>query len=276
MNTKTNAKINNHSFTYLIESGSFNVNWIKDFIYEIKESDISLSNLILSQNTKNKLIQIIKEYKNSNRLMSFNGLKPINKILLEWDSWCWKTTSALAIAHELGKGIVIVNLSEIISSRLWETSKNLNKVIKYAEENNYIIFFDEFDSISKHRGDDRELWEMKRLVNSLIQLLDFSSSNTIVIWATNNINSIDSAIIRRFEEIIRFEKPTEKEIINYIKMLEFNFDWKVIISKAKNFISLFKGYDFFKIKTIINNSIKRKILSSNEQKIKIELKDITL
>ncbi len=276
MNVRVSNRINRNSLTYLIESDSFNLNWIQDYIYEIKESDISLKDLILSKETKNKIIQLIEEYRNSFKLKSFNWLSPINKIILEWDSWCWKTTSALAIAYELDKWIIIVNLSEIVSSKLWETSKNLNKVIKYAEENNYIIFFDEFDSISKHRNDEKELWEMKRLVNSLIQLLDFSSENMLIIWATNNLNSIDNAIIRRFEEIVTFKKPDEKSIINYIDMLEYNFEWKVSISRSKKFIDLFLWHDFFKIKTVINNSIKRKILKSNDDYIKINSKDITL
>lgn len=271
-----NTKINNHSFTYLIESDSFNISWIKDFIYEIKKSDISLNDLILPNSSKWKIIQLIEEYNNIEKLKLFNGLCPIHKIILEWESWCWKTTSALAIANALRKWIVIVNLSEIISSKLWETSKNLNKVIEYAEKNNYIIFFDEFDSISKHRNDEKELWEMKRLVNSLIQLLDFASENMLIIWATNNINSIDKAILRRFEGIITFEKPREEEIVQYLSMIEYNFDGKVSISKSEEFTKLFIWYDYFKIKTIINNSIKKKILTSSKNKIKITLKDIII
>lgn len=272
----TNSKINNQSFTYLIESNSFNTSWVKDFIYEIKQSDISLMDLILSETSRLKILQLIEEYKNIDRLKFFNWLKPIHKIILEWESWCWKTTTALAIANALNKWIIIVNLTEIISSKLWETSKNLNKVIEYAQTNNYIIFFDEFDSISKHRNDEKELGEIKRLVNSLIQLLDFSSENTLIIWATNNISFIDTAILRRFEEIVSFEKPNKFEIKKYLEMLEYNFDWKVNISKSEIFIKLFIWYDYFKIKTIINNSIKRKILNNNKTKINITTKDIIL
>lgn len=269
-----NKKSLESSFTYLIESNSFNVWGIPDLVYEIKQSDISLNDLILSEDSKMRLFQIIEEHNNIEKLKLFNWLKPIHKIILEWESWCWKTTSALAIAHELWRWIIIVNLSEIVSSRLWETSKNLNKVIKYAETNNYIIFFDEFDSISRHRNDEKELGEMKRLVNSLIQLLDFSSENILIIWATNNIESIDTAIIRRFEDTIKFRKPWKNEIKQYISMLEFHFGWKVTISKVNSFISTFEGCDYFKIKTLINNAVKKKIIKSSVDKIHISMKDI--
>lgn len=127
----------NQSFTYLIKSNSFNADWIKDFIYEIEKSDILLTDLVLSEKSKVKISQLIEEYKNIERLKSFNWLKPIHKIILEWESWCWKTTTALALANALDKWMIIVNLTEIISSKLWETSKNLNKVIEYAESNKY-------------------------------------------------------------------------------------------------------------------------------------------
>lgn len=268
------TKTSNHSFTYLIESSNFWVPWISEFIYEVKASDILLNDLILSDISRNKLLQLVNEHNNSERLSFFNWLKPIHKILFEWDSWCWKTTSALAIAHELSRWIIIVNLSEIISSRLGETSKNLNKVIKYAEENNYIIFFDEFDSISKSRNDERELGEMRRLVNALIQLLDFSSDKLLIIAATNNISSIDSAIARRFEETVSFSKPWLNEIEKYLLMLEFYFEWKVKIKTTSTLIKSFDWLDFFRIKSLINSAIKRKAIQTPTTKLEIGVQDI--
>lgn len=270
------TKTSNQSFTYLIETDSFNVSWTKDFIYEIKKSDISLKDLILSEKSREKVVQVINEYKNSDKLKTFHNLGPIRKIILNWESGCGKTTTALALANELNRWIIIVNLSEIISSRLGETSKNLNQVIKYAKDNNYIIFFDEFDSISRHRSDEKELWEMRRLVNSLIQLLDFLPENLLIIGATNSISSIDNAILRRFEEVVLFEKPLQDEIAQYLAMLEYNFDGKVAISKTKGFAKKFLGLDFFKIKTIINSAVKKKVLKSSKNKISITIDDIIL
>lgn len=258
----------------LIVNKEFNLDGVGDFIYEINNPDISINDIILSEESKKKLNQIILEYNQSERLAQFNGLQPIKKIILEWDSWCGKTTTALAIANSLKKTIIIVNLTEIISSRLGETSKNLNKVINYALDHNAIIFFDEFDSISKHRTDDKELWEMKRLVNSIIQILDFQAEELLIIAATNNISQIDQAILRRFEETLHFRKPNSEEIEKYIHMIEFHFFGKVSLSKSKNFLEKFKGQDFFKIKTTIYNAIKRKILSSNKENIKISINDL--
>lgn len=67
-----NTKVNNQSFTYLIESNSFNTSGVKDFVYEIKQSDILLMDLILSEKSRLKILQLIEEYKNIDRLKFFN------------------------------------------------------------------------------------------------------------------------------------------------------------------------------------------------------------
>jgi AAA+ superfamily predicted ATPase len=268
------TKNQNNTFTYLINSNSFDIDGVKDFVYEIKKSDILLDDLILSSSSKRKISQVVEEHRNGHKLKKFNGLKPIHKIILNGASGCWKTTSALGIANALDKWIIIVNLSEIISSRLGETSKNLNKVIKYAQESGYIIFFDEFDSISRHRNDEKELWEMRRLVNSLIQLLDFAPDGLLIIAATNNLEAIDTAIARRFEEVVLFEKPNKAEIELYIDRIESGFRGMVKIGASLKLIDKFLWFDFFKIHTTINNAVKRKVLQSDGGKVSLTVKDI--
>lgn len=270
------AKILDKSIASFLETNQFNIDWTKDFIYEIQKSDISINDIILDEKSRKQITQIILEYKNSHKLKEFNWLTPVNKIILEWESWCWKTSTALALANSLNKWMIIVNLSEIISSKLWETSKNLNKVFKYADNNNCIILLDEFDSLSKSRNDEKELWEMKRLVNSIIQLLDFWSEDLIIIWATNYIDNLDIAIKRRFEAIISFSKPDIHQIKTYLEMLQFHFEGKVKISISKKMIDKFIGLDFFRIKTIINNVIKDKIIHGWKNKINVNPEDIAI
>lgn len=270
------GKILDKSIATFLESNQFNIDWTKDFIYEIQKSDISINDVVLDEKSRKQVMQIILEYKNSHKLKEFNWLTPVNKIILEWDSWCWKTSTALALANSLNKWMIIINLSEIISSKLWETSKNLNKVFKYAENNNCIIFLDEFDSLSKSRSDEKELWEMKRLVNSIIQLLDFWLEDLIIIWATNYIENLDVAIKRRFETIITFSKPHAEQIKTYIEMIQFHFEGKVKINTSKKMIDKFIGLDFFRIKTIINNIVKNKIINEWKNKIIINTQDISI
>ena len=67
--------------------------------------------------------------------------------------------------------------------------------------------FDEFDAIAKDRNSLNEHGEIKRLVNSLIQIIDNSNNNSIFIAATNYESLLDAAIWRRFDEVLFFDKP---------------------------------------------------------------------
>lgn len=99
----------------------------------------------------------------------------------------WKTLSAYVLAGELNRPLIIVNLGTVISSRLGETSKNLTQIFKTAVQEKAIVLLDEFDSLGKIRDYDQDHGEMKRVVNTILQLFDFVSQDTIIIAATNQL-----------------------------------------------------------------------------------------
>jgi SpoVK/Ycf46/Vps4 family AAA+-type ATPase len=93
--------------------------------------------------------------------------------LFQGSSGCGKTMTAKAIANALDKNILILNLSNIVCYRIGETSQNIKQVFDKAGREKAVLFLDEFDQIGKARGsDDIDVGEMRRLVNTLIQLID--------------------------------------------------------------------------------------------------------
>jgi AAA+ superfamily predicted ATPase len=56
---------------------------------------------------------------------------------------------------------------------------------------------------------------MRRLVNSIIQLIDYYPKNALLICATNHVELIDKALLRRFQLRINFEMPSQKVLDNY-------------------------------------------------------------
>ena len=62
---------------------------------------------------------------------------------------------------------------------------------------------------------DKDVAEMRRLVNSIIQLIDYFPTNSILICATNFYDIIDSALLRRFQIQLKFEMPDRKELDRY-------------------------------------------------------------
>lgn len=189
-----------------------------DKFYEVGGSKIKISDVFQSQKAKKSLDDIIEEFKNKDKLKKF-GLKFDNKILFYGPSGCGKTLSALALANSLKKKIYIINLATVINSGLGKTSNNIFEIVEDAKSNQAIIFFDEFDALSKVRSDENDHGEIKRIASAILQMLDFIDNETIFIAATNYLGLIDSAITRRFNNKIEFSMPDKKNMRSYLSKL---------------------------------------------------------
>ena len=99
-----------------------------------------------------------------------------------------------------------------------ETAANLRKVFDYASQDNWVILFDEFDAIGRSRDDATEHGEIKRVVNSFLQMLDSFKSRSIVISAANFEQSLGPALWRRFDEVLRFDMPQQDEIAKLMEL----------------------------------------------------------
>lgn len=232
-------------------------------VYELIISDkekVALEDVFFSTENKAILNQILKEHQYLEELRVYN-LPVDNKILLYGDSGCGKTTTAKAIATALDKPIVILSLSTVISARIGETSKNLKAVFDQAIRQKAVLFLDEFDQIGKMRGnDDKEVGEMRRLVNTIIQLIDYFPPDCLLICATNHHDIIDRALLRRFQLKLRFDMPEEEKLNSYYdKMLApFPEHLKIIDRKY--------GVSFAEVKDYVHTTMKKRIILELEQK----------
>src|SRR5690606_23509459 len=179
------------------------------------KEQVQLSEVFLKDENRKVIGQLIKEHQHIDKLHKY-GLPVNNKVLLYGSSGCGKTTTAKAIANALERPLMILNLSNVVSSRIGETSQNLKAVFDKAEKDKAVLFLDEFDQIGKARGnDDKDVGEMRRLVNTLIQLIDYFPEKALLICATNHLDIIDKALLRRFQLSIGFELPSDKELNVY-------------------------------------------------------------
>ncbi|MGJ1262549.1 AAA family ATPase [Sphingobacterium spiritivorum] len=191
---------------------------IYDLLINDKEQ-VSLADIFLEDSSKQSFVQLIKEHTYIEELHTY-GLPVNNKILLHGSSGCGKTMTAKAIAKELDKNILILNLSNIVCSRIGETSQNIKQVFDKAGREKAVLFLDEFDQIGKARGnDDKDVGEMRRLVNTLIQLIDYYPENALLLCATNHAEIIDTALLRRFQLRVNFEMPSKKVLDTYYDKL---------------------------------------------------------
>lgn len=123
-----------------------------------------------------------------------------------------KTICAEAIAHALGKKLMVVRYSEVESLWAGETGKNVSAMFRSAAEQDAVLFFDEADAIASRRfssvtqGFQREA---NTVVNVLLkELEDFDG---VVIFATNLAANFDPAFERRIRTHILFAMPGPAE-----------------------------------------------------------------
>ncbi|AZB26744.1 AAA family ATPase [Chryseobacterium bernardetii] len=223
-----------------------------NLIIQDKEQ-VSLNDVFLNKDSKDQLIQLIKEHTYSKELQEY-GLPVNHKILLQGSSGCGKTMTAKAIANALGKNIIILNLSNIVSSRIGETSQNIKMIFDKAARERSVLFLDELDQIGKARGsDDKDVGEMRRLVNTLLQLIDYYPENALLLCATNHPEIIDTALLRRFQLRINYEMPSAEFLDNFYDTLlsQFPEDMRTIERKYSISFAEAKDHALTAVKTAL-------------------------
>jgi len=180
-------------------------------LVEIRKAERYFPDIILSKENQETIEEIMEEFRRGEILRS-HGINRRTRLLFCGPPGCGKTLLAEVIAAELGLPILYTRFDTIVSSYLGETSANLRKVFDYATRGTWVVFFDEFDAIGKSRDDLTEHGELKRVINSFLQLLDGFRSESLVIAATNHEHLLDTALWRRFDEILRLEHPSVQDI----------------------------------------------------------------
>src|ERR1035437_2427039 len=238
---------------------------LDELIIEKITSDYTFSNLVCTNEVLNELQLFTKEHSTIELLQKYS-LPISNKILFYGPSGCGKTLASYVLAGELERMMFVVNLGAVVSSKLGETSKNLMKIFKRAASEDCITFFDEFDSLGKLRDYSQDHGEMKRVVNTILQLFDYLPQRTILIAATNQIDMIDKALLRRFEFKISLDLPDEiliKQIIDItLKKTPFKIKNKKDLSKI---IELCSGLSYFIIQKTLITAIKRSLFEFGDR-----------
>lgn len=178
-----------------------------------------LDHLVLPDNVKQICDELISEQNRTELLQSY-GLEPRHKVLLIGPPGNGKTSLAEAIAESLMLPLLTVRYESIIGSYLGETAMRLSKLIDHAKTRQCVLFFDEFETLGKERGDIHETGEIKRVVSSLLMHIDSLPSYVIVIAATNHESLLDKAAWRRFQIRVEIPKPTRANLEYFFKMFE--------------------------------------------------------
>ncbi len=226
-------------------------------LLEIRTPQRYMDDLIISPELQDQIEIVLNEYR-ANQVLQANNLRARQKLLLAGPPGCGKTLCAEVIASELGLPLIYTRFDAVISSYLGETAANLRKVFDYSARGTWVVFFDEFDAIGKSRDDVEDHGELKRVVNTFLQLLDNFVSDSIFIAATNHERLLDKALWRRFDDILFFDLPTTDQIrklvdrkLSSIRHGELNIE---------NFVSLMAGWSHADVERVCIESMKIAVL----------------
>jgi len=158
--------------------------------------------------------------------------------------------------------LLVVRLEGLITKFMGETSAKLRIVFDAIAESRGVYLFDEFDSIGSHRGQINEVGEIRRILNSFLQMIEQDDSNSIILAATNHPDILDYALYRRFDDVVEYSLP-DKPLINKLlknRLSAFKISripWKKISDEAE-------GLSHAEISKICEDAIKDAIIDDRD------------
>ncbi|SCB28310.1 ATPase family associated with various cellular activities (AAA) [Bradyrhizobium yuanmingense] len=230
-----------------------------DLVDEIPVSR-GLNDIVLNSDTRSLIEGLIEERRRREELRR-HRLPVSTRLLFSGPAGCGKTLCAEVLARELSLPLYSARIDVIISSLLGETASNLRRLFEFAERRPCILFLDEFDALARTRTDIAEHNELRRVVNSLLLMIERFKGPGLVIAATNLPQSLDEALWRRFDDILSFDPPTEREIALLLKRQFANFPAQFDLDMP---VSKLVGMSYADIERICIDAIKKAVLKKRK------------
>ena len=185
-------------------------------ILEVFYPKSRLKEMILGKLLLRQIERVIREQRHAGELLE-HGLSPRRKLLLVGPPGTGKTLTASVLAGELGLSLFLVRLDGLITKYMGETAAKLRQVFDATGRIRGIYFFDEFDAIGSQRGLTNDVGEIRRVLNSFLQMIEQEQSHSLVVAATNHPEILDPALFRRFDDILHYDLPDQSQIAELLK-----------------------------------------------------------
>lgn len=229
-------------------------------VLSVNYSEVKLDDLVLSPQNRQALERFVVEQRQAD-LLAEHGLRPRRRLLLHGPPGCGKTMTAQALAGELKLPLIRVRLEVVFSKYLGETAGTLTDIFAEATRVRGVYLFDEFDALGRTRLDDSDVGEIKRIVTTFLQLIDADQSDSLLIAATNTGHTLDSALFRRFDDVIELPEPTRQqrgELLTRLMRL-----WRM---KADDqLLSAADGLSFADVRAAVEDAHKEAVLSGQKR-----------
>lgn len=222
-------------------------------VFELKNQaekitpSFSWEQLILPENIKNQMSDALNHVRYSGLVMEKWGFGERIKygngmhMLFTGPPGTGKTMAAQVIANELAMDIYKIDISRLVSKYVGETEKNFDKIFNSAKKSNIILFFDEMDSIFGKRSSASDSNDKYANMETSYLLQKIEEYDGVVIMATNYLNNVDEAFMRRIHFVFHFPLPNK----DYRKKLwQSMFPLEAPISEKIDYDYLAEKFEF--------------------------------
>jgi SpoVK/Ycf46/Vps4 family AAA+-type ATPase len=205
-------------------------------LMSVRYPTVSMASLVISDPVRRRLKRVLHEQRQRDRLNE-HGLEPVHRLLLVGPPGTGKSMSAAVLAHELNLPLFTIQLDALISKYMGETASKLRLVFDAVASTRAVYLFDEFDALGAERSVPTDVGEARRVLNSFLQFLEHSSPSSLVVAATNHPQMLDTALNRRFDDVIEFGLPDKEHAValmrNRLALLDTSsIDWEAVAGRA--------------------------------------------
>lgn len=130
-------------------------------------------------------------------------------VILTTASGMNRQAAAEAVARQMGRPLVSVDLAKLVSPYIGETEKNLDRALATAEASGAVLFFDEADALFGKRSEVKDSHDRYANieVNYLLQRLD--AYGGVVLLASEGRQCLDPACLRRLRNVVDLSLPAK-------------------------------------------------------------------
>lgn len=185
-----------------------------DLHAQLQETEKCWQDLILPVKTMSQLKELHAWLEHGATLLQNEGTqyyKAGYRCLFYGPPGTGKTLTATLTGKRSGRKVFRIDLSQMVSKYIGETEKNLERIFLSAQQQNWILFFDEADALfgkrtSVQSANDRYA---NQTTSYLLQRIeDFPG---VLILASNLKDNFDDAFMRRFQSCVYFPMPGQSE-----------------------------------------------------------------
>ena len=234
-------------------------------LYRLK-AERTFGDLVLPDPVLESCYELVEEQQRADLLRS-HGLEPRHRVLLIGPPGNGKTSVAECLANSLMVPLLVARYEGLIGSYLGETAARLRTLFEHVRSRACVLFFDEFETLGKERGDIHETGEIKRVVSSLLLQIDRLPPHVVVVTATNHPELLDRAVWRRFQLRLELPQPTRKQTEEYFQRCLGAVDFDLGYA-PRTLADKLKGASFSELEDFLANITRRYVLALPEADVK--------